>query len=82
MTTTSKVRCPLSAYDAVSTALEEANIATENSEIAYIPTTLNPITDKDTVGKLLRLTEALDELDDVQGVFDNSDIAPELMDDE
>ena len=74
-----EVRCPIGAYDAVSNALEGAGIQPDESEIAYLPTSTNPLTDKDTVAKLLRLTEALDELDDVQHVFDNSEIAPELM---
>lgn len=77
-----EVRCPLSAYDAVSTALEDARIEPDNSEISYIPSSLMPVTDKDTVAKLLGLTEALDDLDDVQNVFDNSEIAPELLDEE
>lgn len=75
------VRCPLTEYDSVATALEKAGIEPDSSELAYIPTTLNPLTDKEAVARLLRLTEALDELDDVQNVFDNSDIAPELLED-
>ena len=74
-----EVRCPLTEYDAVATALEKAGIEPDESELAYISTSLTPVTDRDTVPKLLRLTEALDDLDDVQNVFDNSDIAPELL---
>lgn len=74
-----EVRCPLTEYDAVSTALEKAGIEADNSELAYIPTSLTPVTDKDAAQKLLRLTEALDELDDVQNLFDNSEIAPDVI---
>lgn len=74
-----EVRCPMTEYDAVSTALENAGIEPDESDLSYIPSSLTPLADKDTVAKLLRLTEALDELDDVQNVFDNSDIPDELM---
>ncbi len=74
-----EVRCPLAEFDAVATALEKAGINPDNSEIAYIPTSLTALPDKETVQKLLRLTEALDDLDDVQNVFDNSDIPDEMM---
>lgn len=76
------VRCELSDYDTVATALEEAGIEPESSELAYIPASLTPIPDKDTAQKLIRLTDILDELDDVQNVFDNSEIAPELLEEE
>lgn len=74
-----EVRSPMGEYDTVATALEAAGIVPDSSELAYIPMSLNPITDKDMVAKVLRLTEALDDLDDVQNVFDNSEIAPELL---
>lgn len=74
-----EVRCPLTEFDAVSTALEEAKINPESSELAYLPVTLTPVTDKDAAQKLLRLLDALDDLEDVQNVYDNSDIPDELM---
>ena len=75
-----EVRCPLSEFDALSSALEAAGIQADSSELAYIPSNETPLSDKDTVQKLLRLTEALDDLDDVQNVFDNSDIDSSLLD--
>jgi YebC/PmpR family DNA-binding regulatory protein len=77
-----EVRCALSDYDTVSTALEKAGIEPDESELAYLPTSLTPLTDKETVARLLRLTEALEELDDVQNVFDNSDIPDALMEEQ
>mgnify|MGYP001114309044 CR=1 FL=1 len=77
-----EVRCPLAEYDTVATALETAGIAPDSSELAYIPSILTPITDKESVEKFLRLIDVLDGLDDVQKVFDNSEIAPELLPDE
>lgn len=75
-----ELRCDLSAFDALSSALEAAGIQPDSAELAYIPGTLNPIEDKDTVQKLLRLLNALEDLDDVQNVYDNSDIDDSLLD--
>jgi len=77
-----EVRCALTDFDALSKAFEDAELTPDSSELAYIPNTLTPITDADAVKKFLRLTEALDDLEDSQNVYDNSEIAPELMPDE
>ena len=76
-----EVRCPLADFDTLSSAFENAGIQPDSSELAYIPGSVTPITDKDTVQKLLRLTNALDDLDDVQNVFDNSEIDDSLLED-
>lgn len=73
-----EVRCPLTSFDLVSTALDVAKIETENSALAYIPTVLNPVTDEDTVRKLLKLLDVLDDLEDVQNLYDNSEIDDQL----
>lgn len=75
-----EVRCPMTEFDAVSKALEDAGIKTEDSNLAWIPNNLVPVSDADAVKKILRLTEALDDLDDVQNVYANYDIADELLD--
>ena len=77
-----EVRCPLGDFDNLSSALENAGIQPDSAELAYIPGSVTPINDKDTVQKLLRLTTNLEDLDDVQNVFDNSEIDPSLLDDE
>ena len=64
----------------MSSALESAGIEPDNAELAYIPGSVTPLTDKDTVQKLLRLVNFLEDLDDVQNVFDNSEIDPSLID--
>jgi YebC/PmpR family DNA-binding regulatory protein len=77
-----EVRCELSEFDALSKAFEDAELEPDSAELAYLPSILTPVTDEDSVKKLLRLTEALEELEDTQNVYDNSEIAPELMPDE
>ncbi|MBI5380487.1 MAG: YebC/PmpR family DNA-binding transcriptional regulator [Opitutae bacterium] len=69
-----EVRCNVHAFDKVAHALDQAGIKTENSEIAYIPTTTVPITDPGTAQSILKLQEALEENDDVQHVFSNEEM--------
>lgn len=77
-----EMRCALSDFDAVSSALEQAGIQADSSEIAYIPGTLTAVEDKDTARKLMRLVSILEDLDDVQNVYDNSEIDDSLLDEE
>lgn len=77
-----EVRAPLSEYDNVSKALEDAGIEPDSSELAYIPENYTPIEDADTAKQVLRLVERLDDLDDVQNVFHNADIPDDLVPDE
>ncbi|HSH08854.1 MAG TPA: YebC/PmpR family DNA-binding transcriptional regulator [Oceanipulchritudo sp.] len=77
-----EVRCPLTEFDALSSALEKAGIEPDSAELAYIPGSVTPLTEKDTVQKLLRLTTALEDLDDVQNVYDNSEIDEALLGDD
>jgi len=76
-----ELRCEMSDFDNLSSALEKAQIQPDSAELAYIPGTLTPLDDKDTVQKLLRLLNALEELDDVQNVYDNSDFDDSLIED-
>lgn len=74
-----EMRCGLTEFDTVSSALEDAGIQPDSAELAYLPGTLTPVEDKETVRKLLRLLNALEDLDDVHNVYDNSDIDEALM---
>ncbi len=62
-----------SAFEAVSEALKKANVAPASSEIAMIPQ--NYIKLEGTAAhQMIRLVEALEELDDVQHVYSNFDV--------
>lgn len=74
-----EVLTPVNEYYAVSNALETAGITCESSELAYIPSVTIPLTDAETVQKVLKLMDLLEELDDVKTVHANFDIAPELL---
>lgn len=64
----------LGEFDAVAKALEEKGITCESSEIVYLPNNLVTITDADIAKQIIRLTEALDDLEDVKAVHANYDI--------
>jgi YebC/PmpR family DNA-binding regulatory protein len=62
----------------VRSALETAGLEVESADITQLPSTTVPVAEGDA-RKLLRLIDALDELDDVQAVFSNYDIDDEVM---
>jgi len=65
--------------DLVRKALTEKNYTVEKAELSFEPNTTVAVTDETTARKLIRLMDALDELDDVTATFTNFDISPELM---
>jgi len=76
-----EVLCEMTEFDNVVQALEQAGIATESSELAYLPQTPVPVTDADVARQILRLIDLLEELEDVKSVFANFDIADDLLED-
>lgn len=67
-----------SAMRPIREALKGAGIEVESADIAQLPMTTVPVEEGDAK-KLLRLIEALDDLDDVQTVYSNYDIEDSLM---
>ena len=65
--------------DAVRKALESRDYEVQRAELSYEPNTTIAVTDPDTAKKLMRLMDALDDLDDVTATHSNFDISPELM---
>ena len=64
-------------FSAVKEALEEQKIPTDVAEVTMLPQSLVKL-DLDTARKALALLEELDDHDDVQNVYTNLDIPPEL----
>jgi YebC/PmpR family DNA-binding regulatory protein len=60
-------------------ALKEAGIEITEAELTYVPNTTIEITEKDTAGKIMRLMDALEDIDDVQNTHVNFDISEELL---
>jgi transcriptional/translational regulatory protein YebC/TACO1 len=63
---------------AVRQALEDAGVEIDSAELVQRPTTRTPV-EEDRVGTLMRLLEALDDNDDVQGVHANFDVDAEVL---
>ena len=62
-----------------SQALAQAGIAPDNAELAYLPDNYTPISSQADADQVMRLIDALDDLDDVQNVFHNADIPVEFL---
>ena len=68
-----EVLSPPESHEAVLQAIRSAGIATESAEIAMVPKNLVKLEGKNAQG-MLRLSEALEEHDDVQSVYSNFDV--------
>ena len=51
----------------------------EDSGVNFVPTAWAPVTDKGQAASLMKLIEAIEELEDVQNVYMNGDIADEAI---
>ena len=63
---------------AIKEALEGLGATIESADVTQLPSTTVPL-ERETAGKVLRLIDALEDLDDVQDVFANFDIPDEVM---
>lgn len=68
------------AHDLVATrsALQDAGIDYDSADIAFVPQ-LKVEVDAETARKVFRLIDALEELDDVQNIYSNYDVSPEVI---
>ncbi|GAB5560173.1 MAG: YebC/PmpR family DNA-binding transcriptional regulator [Synoicihabitans sp.] len=73
-----EVRCEIAEFDHVIHALDQADIKTESAEIAYIPTTMTPVTEVSLGRSVQKLHDALDDNDDVQQVFSNEELSDDV----
>ena len=60
------------------TALQEAGIDYDAAEAEFVPNVSIDV-DADTARKVMRLIDALEDLDDVQNIFTNYDVSPEVQ---
>jgi YebC/PmpR family DNA-binding regulatory protein len=67
-----------SALESVRTALQAAGIEIEQAEVTQMPSTSVPV-DAETAPKVLKLVDAIEDLDDVQAVYANFDIPDEVL---
>ncbi len=60
------------------TALQEAGIDYDSAEAEFVPN-LSVEVDADTARKVFRLIDALEDSDDVQNVFANFEVSPDVQ---
>jgi YebC/PmpR family DNA-binding regulatory protein len=60
-------------------ALESAGIAFDSADLTMLPSAVVPLSSETDARKVLRLIDALEDLDDVQNVYANFDIPDEIL---
>jgi YebC/PmpR family DNA-binding regulatory protein len=64
---------------AVRTSLQSAGLDYDSAEASFVPSMQVGIDDPKAAGSVLRLVDALEDLDDVQNVFANFDVPDEVL---
>jgi transcriptional/translational regulatory protein YebC/TACO1 len=72
-----EVHTTLETFGAVQDALKEKGLNPERAEMTMLPSTEVDL-DLDGAESLLKLTEHLEDLDDVQNVYSNANISDEI----
>lgn len=68
------------AFGRVKDALVAAGIEPEQSDVGHYPETTTPIAEAELAGRILRLLDMLEDLDDVQNVTTNAEFADDVLD--
>ncbi|MGI9578814.1 MAG: YebC/PmpR family DNA-binding transcriptional regulator [Microthrixaceae bacterium] len=72
------VTCEPSATGDVRAGLEEAGVAVESSDLTMVATSVIEVASQEEAKPVMRLLDALDDLDDVQNVHANADMSDEV----
>jgi transcriptional/translational regulatory protein YebC/TACO1 len=64
---------------AVRSALQASGLDYDSAEASFVPSMQVELDDEKSAGAVLRLVEALEDLDDVQNVFANFDVPDAIM---
>lgn len=62
----------------VRAAIKEAGLNVVGAELQYVPNNMVEVNDPETAQKVLKLLDAIDDLDDIVGVHSNADITADL----
>lgn len=62
----------------VRTAIVEAGLSVAEAELQYVANNEVPVEDAETVRKVMKVYDALEDLDDVTGVYTNADIKVDI----
>jgi YebC/PmpR family DNA-binding regulatory protein len=66
-------------FETIKQALQAAGFQPEQATVTMVADVDVSITDKETAEKIIRLTDMLEDLDDVQAVYMNADIVEEIL---
>ncbi len=69
-----------SAVVEVRKAIQAAGLDYESAEVQFVPQYTEAIGDAETAGKLFKLLDAIEDIDDVQNVYSNEDVPDEIGD--
>ncbi|CAN5118873.1 MAG: YebC/PmpR family DNA-binding transcriptional regulator [Nocardioides sp.] len=64
---------------AVRSALQEAGVDYDSADVEFVASMDIEVADPDAAGKVFKLIDAVDDLDDVQNVYSNADVPDELL---
>jgi len=64
---------------AVRSALQAAGIDYESADVEFVPSMQVVVEEADNARKVVKLIDALEDVDDVQNVYSNFDMTPEVM---
>ena len=64
---------------AVRTALQAAGIDYESADVEFVPSMQVVVEEADNARKVVKLIDALEDVDDVQNVYSNFDMTAEVM---
>jgi YebC/PmpR family DNA-binding regulatory protein len=73
-----EVVCEAPDTHAVRTACADAGLTIESAEVIWVPSMTNELEDE-VARKVLKLVDALEDLDDVQNVYANFDVSDEVL---
>ncbi|MGA1525827.1 MAG: YebC/PmpR family DNA-binding transcriptional regulator, partial [Planctomycetota bacterium] len=75
-----QIRCEPSEFEAVRGAFGAAGFDIQGGEIAYLPKTLSVVEDPADARRVLQCLDALEDNDDVQGVYSNQAFSEQVLD--
>ncbi|MDR0849853.1 MAG: YebC/PmpR family DNA-binding transcriptional regulator [Propionibacteriaceae bacterium] len=73
-----RIICDPATLVQVRTAVQEAGLDYESAEVEFVPSFTSPVSDAEVARKLYKILDALDDCDDVQNVYSNDEIPPEI----
>jgi transcriptional/translational regulatory protein YebC/TACO1 len=73
-----EVVCDASDTHAVRVACTDAGLSVDSADISWLPSVSVPL-DDEQARKVLRLVDALEDLDDVQNVWANFDVSDDVL---